>query len=590
MVEFTHAVDWYNEAIHTKKANLRSPEGTQLFRGSVNDYLTQAMQGKGHLVVAQRSQVDCIAAGSPCQGFSLANIVRGNDRGLFNVSMVASVVAFIDFYRPKYALLENVKGMAMGSDRDNTLAQVICALVGLGYQVRTFGLDAWNFGSPQRRSRVFVSIAAPGLTPLPEPPRTHSRPEGIMSASLGKTPNGMSTSSRYSTKTPFEYVSIREATCDLPRTDARTTCIKFPDHRMSRPMSTANRVLTSCVPKYPAARSFISAYQQGYMPEHQTKNWSWDSSIRNRKDSRSYQRVKANLLMPTILTKAQPHDGLNGNCIHWEDDRTLTIMEARRGQGYPDDEVLVGLPHEQWKIIGDSVDRHVALALGMSLRSAWLANDPRTEAKAADLEGWSIERQAKVKMVLTSTKVDIQESEVATASTRIPYPGIPRVKGQALDDLMLGVKTLPGIARIITSPTENIPESSIRALQSVSTDQSQIDQADAFDLMDIEFDELGFDALDFGSPNGEHSHDLHRVIEHPCIDELDNQRAVTCEHHSQPAVPDQTQTTMSTKSKRITTREVIVSTTTVARTTPFHRKPSSTNEHRGSHLRKISNM
>ncbi len=36
-----------------------------------------------------------------------------------------------------------------------------------GYQVRTFGLDAWDWGSPQSRSRVFISIGAPGMAPLP---------------------------------------------------------------------------------------------------------------------------------------------------------------------------------------------------------------------------------------------------------------------------------------------------------------------------------------------------------------------------------------------------------------------------------------
>ena len=57
--------------------------------------------------------------------------------GLLNESMVASVLAFIDFYRPKYALMENVKGMALGDEKHSVLAQVVCCLVGMGYQVRT---------------------------------------------------------------------------------------------------------------------------------------------------------------------------------------------------------------------------------------------------------------------------------------------------------------------------------------------------------------------------------------------------------------------------------------------------------------------
>ncbi len=57
-----------------------------------------------------------------------------------------------------------------------------------------------------------------------------------------------------------------------------------------------------------------------------------------------------------------------------DDQRLLTIMEVRRAQGFVDEDILIGLPKEQWKIVGNSVARPVALALGASLRKAWLAN------------------------------------------------------------------------------------------------------------------------------------------------------------------------------------------------------------------------
>ena len=66
--------------------------------------------------------------------------------------------------------------------------------------------------------------------------------------------------------------------------------------------------------------------------------------------------------------------GACGNCCHWDESRLLTIMEARRGQGIPDDELLIGLPAEKYKIVGNSVARPKALALGVSLRTAWLRN------------------------------------------------------------------------------------------------------------------------------------------------------------------------------------------------------------------------
>ena len=376
-VRFDWAIDWSNQEIHTYKANLPNQSQAKLFRGSVNHYLSQALEGKGATLVAQFGEIELISAGSPCHGFSLANPNKGNDRGLLHESMVASVLAFIDFYRPKYALMENVRGMAVGDDRHNVLAQIVCCLVGMGYQVQTSCLDAWSFGCPQSRSRIIITIAAPGLTPLPEPALTHSHPDGVWAASLGKTANGLHTGSRTVSRTPFKYVTSAEATKDLPVTDARTICIPFPDHRMSRTLAITDWVRVSSVPRFPSGCSFVKACKQGYMPQTQIDSFNWDNKIRSRPDSKSWQRVSRNSLMPTVMTEPRPYDGAGGHCLHWDDHRLLTIMEVRRGQKIPDHEVLIGSPFDQWRIVGNSVARPVALALGVSLRTAWLASTSR---------------------------------------------------------------------------------------------------------------------------------------------------------------------------------------------------------------------
>lgn len=378
-VRFVSAIDWSNQEIHTYKANLPTQSQTKLFRGSVNYYLSQALEGKGAGLVAQHGEIELICAGHPCPGFSMANPNKGNERGLLHESMVASVLAFIDFYRPKYAFMENVKGMAIGDDKHNVLAQVVCCLVGMGYQVRTSCLDAWSFGCAQSRSRIIITIAASGLTPLPEPALTHSHPDGVYAGSLGKTANGLRIASRTTSRTPFKCVTSAEATKDLPATDARTTCVPFPDHRMSRTLPVTGWVRVSSVPRFPSGCSFVKACKQGYMPQAQIDDFNWDNKIRSRDGSKSWQRVSRSSLMPTVMTEPRPHDGVSGNCLHWDDHRLLTIMEARRAQAFPDTEVLIGSPLDQWRIVGNSVARPVALALGISLRTAWLANTARQE-------------------------------------------------------------------------------------------------------------------------------------------------------------------------------------------------------------------
>ena len=268
-VKMEWAVDYFREAIHTYRANVEDPEHVKLFYGSVNDYLSQAMKGKRSSFIAQKAEVDLIAAGSPCQGFSLANKFKTKDESVINVSMVASVVSFVDFYRPKYAILENVPNMANCGAKDqenNVFAQVLSSLVGMGYQVRPYLLDAWNFGCPQSRTRLFVSITAPGLTPLSDPPQSHSHPDGVKARALGKTANGLPLGTRYWDLTPFEYVTIKEATRDLPSNQhGKLTCIPHPDHRLSRNISALNQGRMECVPKYPEGMNFIKAFHRGVM-------------------------------------------------------------------------------------------------------------------------------------------------------------------------------------------------------------------------------------------------------------------------------------------------------------------------------------
>lgn len=375
-VEFKYAVDYFKEAIHTYRANLTDPDKTALYYGSVNDYLSQAMSGD--LSVAQLGGVEVISAGSPCQGFSIANHWRGNDQALLNVSMVASVVAFVDFYRPKYALLENVTGMARCNVKDsagNVFAQVLSALVGMGYQARSFILDSWSFGSPQSRTRLFISIAAPGLVPLSNPPQSHSHPETIPSRSLGKAASGLTFANRYWDLTPFSYVTIGEATKDLPLNhDGRIDCIAFPDHRPSRSMSTVNRVRISCIPRFPPGMNYVKASLLGLMPPPQMEAFNWNAEKRARPEGRAWKRVIQNGLISTVITRCQPDDGLCGAWVHWDASRCMTVMEVRRAQGFPDGEVILGMPNSQWKIVGNSVARPVAFALGMALRTAWLMN------------------------------------------------------------------------------------------------------------------------------------------------------------------------------------------------------------------------
>lgn len=94
-------------------------------------------------------------------------------------------------------------------------------------------------------------------------------------------------------------------------------------------------------------------------------------------------------LIETIVTKPSPSDAKNGRTLHWREARALTIMEARRAQGFRDHEVLLGLPSVQFRIVGNSVAKEAAVALGAVFREAWagsLADERRRGQRRAEMK------------------------------------------------------------------------------------------------------------------------------------------------------------------------------------------------------------
>jgi DNA (cytosine-5)-methyltransferase 1 len=372
------AVDVNKQAVYTYNAN-KKDDDLNLYFGSVNDILRNAIRGKKSNYVPSPGQVDFISAGSPCQGFSSINCKKGNDKGLRNCSLVASVASYVDFYRPRYAVLENVITMAKANDKskENVLSQMIAVFVAMGYQVQQWLLDAWNFGSPQSRSRLFIVITAPGENPPPHPPHTHDHPQHTTTRKLGQATNGLGFGERKFEATPFRYVTASEMIGDLPDIgDGRVaTCINYPDHRTSRVESHVKQTLLNSVMVHPRRMGFVDTMRTtvcgvSRMSDAPIRDYGGRGRVYH-DGSRSWSRIDPNRLMPTVTTALHPSCNYVGYCVHYEQHRCLTVQEARRAQNFPDHEVLIGSPANQYKIVGNSVSRAVALALGLSLREAW---------------------------------------------------------------------------------------------------------------------------------------------------------------------------------------------------------------------------
>ncbi|MBQ6654118.1 MAG: DNA cytosine methyltransferase [Erysipelotrichaceae bacterium] len=109
-------------------------------------------------LVAENTAIDGIIGGPPCQGFSLSGNRDKNDP---RNSLFMEFVRFVDFYHPKFFLMENVVGiLSMKTKAGESVKEVIFKEFDrIGYNVTVKKVNAADFGVPQTRIRViFVGI------------------------------------------------------------------------------------------------------------------------------------------------------------------------------------------------------------------------------------------------------------------------------------------------------------------------------------------------------------------------------------------------------------------------------------------------
>ncbi|MDH6075618.1 DNA cytosine methyltransferase [Umezakia ovalisporum] len=99
------------------------------------------------------SNVDIVVGGVPCQPWSVAGCLRGfeDPRG----KLWFDVIRLVKKNQPKGFIFENVSGLASPKNRGN-LEFILQQLQNVGYCVKWKILNAYDFGLPQNRDRVFI--------------------------------------------------------------------------------------------------------------------------------------------------------------------------------------------------------------------------------------------------------------------------------------------------------------------------------------------------------------------------------------------------------------------------------------------------
>ena len=168
---------------------------TSLFNQSVHDLTSKFL--KRHF----RGEIDLIAGGPPCQGFSVSG-KRQYGVSIDSNHLLFEFIRIVGDVRPSMFLMENVRGFATArvDGKIKALPALKEAMQKLGYHVYVTTLQAADYGVPQFRTRIFVvgSLSELPYSPFPSP--THS------ATGLGKTK---------------QHRSVGEAISDLPRIEAR---------------------------------------------------------------------------------------------------------------------------------------------------------------------------------------------------------------------------------------------------------------------------------------------------------------------------------------------------------------------------------
>jgi DNA (cytosine-5)-methyltransferase 1 len=321
-----------------------------------------------------KEELDLVAGGPPCQGFSINAPVRSllDERN----HLFKEFLRFVKAFSPKAVLIENVPGL-VSFGNGLALRSVIDALGEFGYGADVRILGAAHYGVPQTRWRTFVM----GLKGRDVPAAVFPEPlfNAPIRANFTATFNGRPLLKTPAPETKSGFVTVSDAIGDLPvlRNGERGEPVKPYMKKPSCGFQERSRAGSGGVLNHEATRlSEINVQRMRHI--RPGGNWTDmpDSllpkgMLRARKSdhTKRYGRVDPNGLASTILTKCDPHWGAY---FHYSQDRAFTVREAARIQSFPDRFVFAGIQARQFAQVGNAVPPLLASAVGASLKSVLL--------------------------------------------------------------------------------------------------------------------------------------------------------------------------------------------------------------------------
>jgi DNA (cytosine-5)-methyltransferase 1 len=141
---------------------------------------------------------EVIVGGFPCQGFSMANMLRTVDDE--RNKLYKQFYRIINGKKPKYFIAENVRGI-LSLDNGNVIKKIVKDFSDAGYRVQYKPFNTADYGVPQTRIRVIIAGTRNDLPQeldfqFPEP--THDKTNWVtISSALQGIPDPEDTRSKF---------------------------------------------------------------------------------------------------------------------------------------------------------------------------------------------------------------------------------------------------------------------------------------------------------------------------------------------------------------------------------------------------------
>lgn len=308
-------------------------------------------------------ELDIMFAGPPCQGFSIigSRVVWDARNNLYR-----EVLRLAAALRPRCVVIENVPGLltlAGGA----YLHEILEGLTGVGYEAACAELLAAQYGAPQMRWRLIIigwrsDLGIPAGYGFPAP-------------SAGSGQVGDLVSNRTIPAGQLEgFTTTADAISDLPPVEAGEEETRYVGPPVGAYQEAMRADLNEELANHYAAR--LSAANLARLALIKPGQ-DWRDLPREmlppgmqralRKDhTRRYRRMTWDGIPRAVITRFR--DPKSGEYIHPEQDRTITIREAARLQGFPDRFVFHGDRSSQYDQVGNAVPVQLAQAIAAEVR------------------------------------------------------------------------------------------------------------------------------------------------------------------------------------------------------------------------------